>query len=60
MQTSIIPGILMIVIGTAILYWVGKRRFMRRGVGGLQHFSSYDRALIISLIECVAKILAWC
>jgi hypothetical protein len=57
MKGSIIPGVLTIFVGIRLLYWVGKRRFMRRGVGGLQQFSSYRRALINIALERVAQIL---
>lgn len=51
-------GVCLVFFGFAIRYWVGKRRFYRRGPGGLQHYSSYSRALIITTIERFANFLS--
>ncbi|MEB2786830.1 hypothetical protein [Algoriphagus persicinus] len=48
----------LVLSGFAIRYWVGKRRFYRRGIGGLQHYSSYFKALFISALERFANILS--
>ncbi|OOG76439.1 hypothetical protein [Algoriphagus sp. A40] len=37
--------------GLYMRYWVGKRRFLRRGPGGLQHFSSYGKGLFDTAVE---------
>ena len=42
--------------GIYMRYWVGKRRFSRRGVGGLQQFSSYSMALMTSTYE---RLVLW-
>lgn len=39
------------VIGLTIRFVIGRRRFNRRGVGGLQHFSSYSKGLVVGFIE---------
>lgn len=39
------------VIALLIRYWVGRRRFNRRGVGGLQHFSNYEKAVVTTFFE---------
>ncbi|MDR7131671.1 hypothetical protein J2X69_004035 [Algoriphagus sp. 4150] len=57
LAVSILGGML-VLSGFAIRYWVGKRRFYRRGPGGLQHYSHYSRALIVSTIERVANFLS--
>jgi hypothetical protein len=44
-------GLLLLGICLFIRYQIGRRRFYRRGIGGLQHFSSYRKAVIISLLE---------
>jgi len=46
-----IYGFLMLLAGIAGRYIIGKRRFNRRGVGGLQHFSSYPKAVAITFLE---------
>ncbi len=47
-----------IILALALHYWVGRRRFNRRGVGGLQHFRNYERAVFITIIERLIKWLA--
>jgi hypothetical protein len=48
----VIPcGFLLIAIGLVIRYQIGRRRFNRRGIGGLQHFDGYGRGLITTIIE---------
>jgi len=47
----------LVLCGFGIRYWVGKRRFYRRGLGGLQHYSSYSKALVVSTIERIANLL---
>lgn len=46
-----IIAIAFIGLGLFIRYHIGRRRFNRRGVAGLQHFPSYGKALVISTIE---------
>lgn len=48
----------MAAAGLLIRFIVGRQRFRRRGIGGLQHFSSYTRALAITLLERLAMLLA--
>lgn len=47
------------ISGISMRYWVGKRRFERRGVGGLQQFPSYSKALTITALERVVKWLSY-
>lgn len=44
-------GLILLVIGLFIRYQIGKRRFNRRGMAGLQQFSSYGRAVLTTLLE---------
>jgi hypothetical protein len=48
----------MIGIGMVIRYLVARRRFSRRGIGGLQHYSSYGKAVFITLLEWLFQWLA--
>jgi len=53
-QTYTIPcGIVLIAIGLLVRYHISRRRFNRRGIGGLQHYSSYRRAMVTSVLETV-------
>ena len=45
------PNTVLIGIGVALRLWVGMRRFNRRGIGGLQHFSNYFLGLATLFVE---------
>lgn len=49
------------LLGIAMLirYWVNRRRFNRRGWGGLQHFSTYGKALFTIIFERVLILVAF-
>jgi hypothetical protein len=44
-------GISLLLAGAAIRYKIGKRRFNRRNLAGLEWFSSYRRAVLTRLVE---------
>jgi hypothetical protein len=44
-------GIIICGIGFLLCYFVGRRRFNRRGIGGLQQYNSYGTAIITTLFE---------
>ncbi|MGJ1327457.1 hypothetical protein [Sphingobacterium multivorum] len=49
LQTA--PSTILIGIGTVLRLWIGMRRFNRRGIGGLQHFSNYFLGLATLFVE---------
>lgn len=51
-------GWLLLATGIAIRYIIARRRFNRRGIGGLQHYRSYERAVTTSLFEWLMKWIA--
>jgi hypothetical protein len=51
-------GILFLLIGLLIRYSIGRRKFNRRGIGGLQQFSNYEKAVTITLLEWIFKWVA--
>lgn len=53
-----ILGSVLLLIGFIIRLFIGKRRFDRRGVGGMQHFQSYWTALILIFFEWIAGIVS--
>jgi len=57
MNSLKVVGILMIVIGFALRHYVNRQRFYRRGAGGLQHYSSYSKAVTTSAFEKVLKFI---
>jgi len=53
-----IYAIILLTIGLSLRYIIGKRRFNRRGIAGLQHYKSYGVALITTIVESVVNIIA--
>jgi hypothetical protein len=51
-----ILGSVLLLTGFIIRLFIGKRRFDRRGVGGMQHFQSYWVALILTFFEWLVSI----
>lgn len=48
----IIPcGLILSALGLVIRYQIGRRRFNRRGMAGLQQFPTYRKAVLITLLE---------
>ena len=52
-------GISLIALGIIILYIIGRRKFRRRGVAGLEGFSSYQAAVFIRFLEALFRLIAW-
>ncbi|MBN8879830.1 MAG: hypothetical protein J0I32_19960 [Sphingobacteriales bacterium] len=50
-------GIILFTVGLLLRYIVGRNRFNRRGVGGLQHYNSYNRAVATTLFESILKMI---
>ncbi|RPD42958.1 hypothetical protein EG028_01305 [Chitinophaga barathri] len=59
MQVFIVTlaGVILFIIGGVLIYTVKRRRFYRRGVGGLQHFRTYSGSLVTRLLEGIAMIV---
>lgn len=50
-------GIVLIVVGLALRYIVGRNRFYRRNQTGLQTYENYNKSLAIPLFERLLKVL---
>jgi len=44
-------GLILIAIGLTIRYYIGRRRFNRRGIAGLQQYTAYGKAVITTIYE---------
>jgi hypothetical protein len=44
-------------MGLLIRYWIGRRRFNRRSIAGLQLFSSYEKWWVTTRIEALFNFL---
>lgn len=59
-------GISLIALGIIILYIIGRRKFRRRGVAGLEGFSSYQAGSIYPFpgsavqTDCLDNAPGWC
>ena len=51
-------GALLLLIGLGIRFFVGQRRFSRRGIGGTQQYNSYWSAILSSTFEGMLMIVA--
>ena len=52
-----IYGIIFLLIGVFIRYQIGKRRFNRRNIAGLQIYTSYLKGQITATIETLLNLL---
>lgn len=55
-HSNIYP-ILLLGLGLFIRYHIGRRRFNRRGIAGMQIYSSYFRALLTTIIETLLNLI---
>ncbi len=53
----LISGLTLTSTGLLLLFIVGRNRFNRRGVGGLQQYSNYMRGLLVTFLEKIAKLI---
>ncbi|MCT1524715.1 molybdenum ABC transporter permease [Sphingobacterium hotanense] len=59
MIASLVIGILFLVAGLALRYWINRRRFYRRNPMGAEGFSSYESSVFIRFIERIGKWIAY-
>ena len=59
MVSSLVIGILFLVLGLGLRYWINRRKFYRRSPMGAEGFSSYEKLVRIKFIERVGKWVAY-
>lgn len=59
MVASLVIGIIFLVLGLALRYWINRRKFYRRGPMGVEGFSSYESSVFIKFIERIGKWIAY-
>jgi len=59
-RSTLVLGIGLIAIGWFVRTFISKRRFDRRGIAGLQLFSSYWKWLLITRLESLFNFIAAC
>ena len=58
MNTTFLTAIILCAIGLFIRYQISRRRFNRRGIGGLQQFPTYGRFIFTMAVEKVIYFIA--
>jgi len=58
-MATLIIAFIFLVPGLLLIFWINKRKFNRRNVAGLEGFSSYEKSIIIRLLEKIGKWLAY-
>lgn len=59
MVASLVIGILFLVLGLALRYWINRRKFYRRSPMGAESFSSYEKSVGIKFLEKIGKWVAY-
>jgi len=58
MKTTWLTAILLCALGLFMRYHIGRRRFNRRGIGGLQQFPTYQKFILTMILEKVIFLIA--
>lgn len=56
---SLVFGIITLVLGIGLIYWINRRKFYRRNVAGLEGFSSFESSVFVRLLERIGKWIAY-
>lgn len=59
MGASLVLGIIALVLGLGLRYWINRRKFYRRSATGAEGFSSYEKSVIIKTSERLGKWIAY-
>lgn len=59
MGASLVIGIIFLIVGLGLRYWINRRRFYRRSPTGAEGFSSYEKSVIIRFVERLGKWIAY-
>lgn len=55
MTPSLVIGIIALLLGFSLRYWINRRKFYRRSLTGAEGFSSYEKSVVITFVERVGK-----
>jgi len=59
MLSSLVLGLVFLLPGLALRYWINRRKFYRRSPAGSEGFSSYESSILIRYIERLGKWIAY-
>ena len=51
MNPALFLGIIALIIGVSVRYWINRRKFYRRNPMGLEGFSSYEKSVVTIFFE---------
>ena len=57
--SQLVLGIIPLVIGIGLIYWVSRRKFYRRNAVGAEGFSSFESSVFIRFVERIGKWIAY-
>ena len=57
--SQLVLGIIPLVIGIGLIYWVNRRKFYRRNAVGAEGFSSFEASVFTRFIERIGKWIAY-
>ena len=57
--SQLVLGIIPLVIGIGLIYWVSRRKFYRRNAVGAEGFSSFEASVFTRFIERIGKWVAY-
>ena len=55
MNPALFLGIIALIIGVSLRYWINRRKFYRRSPMGVEGFSSYEKSVVTIFLEGSAK-----
>jgi len=55
--SQLVMGIIPLVIGIGLIYWISRRKFYRRNAMGAEGFSSFEASVFIRFIELFLALL---
>ncbi len=53
---TLVLGIIALVLGLGLRYWINRRKFYRRSPTGAEGFSSYEKSVVVSFLERIGKL----
>jgi len=60
MDTStLVMGIIALVLGIGLIYWISRRKFYRRNMAGMEGFSSFESSVLVRFLERIGKWAAY-
>ena len=59
MNASLVLGVIALILGLGLRYWINRRKFYRRSPTGAEGFSSYEKSVLITFLERIGKWAAY-